>query len=67
MEPKKNDKNEFIYKTEIDPQTCKANLWLSKEKRGKGYIRSWDNTLLYINRQSRRTYYIPQGAILNIL
>ena len=36
---KKNDTNEFIYKTEIDPQTYKANLWLSKEKRG-GYIRS---------------------------
>ena len=34
---KKNDGNEIIYKTEIDPQTQKTNLWLSK---GKG--RGWD-------------------------
>ena len=31
---KKNDINEFIYKTEIDPQTQKANIWLPK---GKGW------------------------------
>ena len=27
---KKNDTNEFIYKTEIDSQTQKTNLWLPK-------------------------------------
>ena len=32
---KKNDTNELIYKTEIDSQTQKTNLWLSKGK-GKG-------------------------------
>ena len=32
----KNDTNELIYKTEIDPQTQKTNLWLSKEIVGGG-------------------------------
>ena len=27
MESKKNDMNELIYKTEIDSQTSKMNLW----------------------------------------
>ena len=61
----KNATNEFIYKTEIEPQTYKQT---------KGESRRWGNTLgvtvytlLYIKRQSRRTYYIAQGAILNIL
>ena len=31
----KNDTNELIYKTEIDPQTQKTNLWLPKGKGGK--------------------------------
>ena len=30
------DANELIYKTEIDSQTKKMKLWLSKEKGGKG-------------------------------
>ena len=30
------DTNELIYKTEIDSQTKKMKLWLSKEKGGKG-------------------------------
>ena len=30
----KNDTNELIYKTEIDSQTQKTNLWLPKEKWG---------------------------------
>ena len=46
----KNDTNELIYKTEIDPQTQKTNLWLSKGK-GEG-ISQEDRinryTLLYI-------------------
>ena len=28
----KNDTNELVYKTEIDPQTQKTNLWLPKRK-----------------------------------
>ena len=32
----KNDTNELIYKTEIDPQTEKINSWLPKEKWGEG-------------------------------
>ena len=31
-----SDTNELIYKTEIDSQTKKMKLWLSKEKGGKG-------------------------------
>ena len=31
----KNNTNELIYKTEIDPQTEKTNLWLPKGKGGK--------------------------------
>ena len=30
----KNDTNENIYKTEIDPQTWKINSWLPKGKQG---------------------------------
>ena len=33
---KKNDTKELIYKTEIDSQTQKANLWLPKGKVGGG-------------------------------
>ena len=31
---KKNETNELIYKIEIDSQTWKTNLWLSKENEG---------------------------------
>ena len=31
---KKIDTNELIYKTEVDPQTSKTNLWLPKGKVG---------------------------------
>ena len=34
MESKKNDTNELLYKTEIDPQTQKTNLRLPKGKGG---------------------------------
>ena len=34
VESKKNDTNELIYKTEIDPQTEKTNLQLQKGKVG---------------------------------
>ena len=31
---KKIDTNELIYKTDVDPQTSKTNLWLPKGKVG---------------------------------
>ena len=31
----KNDTNELIYRTEINPWTQKTNLWLPKGKEGK--------------------------------
>ena len=43
----KKDTNELIYKIEIDSQTQKTNLWLTKGKRGEGKIRSLG--LTYIN------------------
>ena len=33
---KKNNTKELIYKTEIDTQTQKTNLWLPKSKGGEG-------------------------------
>ena len=33
---KKIDTDELIYKTEIDSQIQKANLWLRKRKEGEG-------------------------------
>ena len=39
----KNDTNELIYKTEIDSQTQKANLWLPKGKSGgRNKLGVWD-------------------------
>ena len=35
----KNDTNELIYKTEIDSQPKKTNLWLPK---GKGGRETWN-------------------------
>ena len=47
----KNDTDELIYKTEIDSQTLKTNLWLPKAK-GRGGINEKFGinryTLLYI-------------------
>ena len=38
IKKKKKDTNELIYKTEIDSQTQKTNLWLPKGmRRGKTY------------------------------
>ena len=51
---KKNNTNELIYKTEIDPQTWKTNLWLPGGKGGRGINWKIGNdiyTLLYINPQ----------------
>ena len=37
---KKNDTNEIIYKTHIDSQSEKTNLWLPNGKEREGYLRS---------------------------
>ena len=37
----KKDTNELMYKTEIDPQTQKTNLWLPKQKQGNK-LGVWD-------------------------
>ena len=37
---KKKDTNELIYKTEIDSQTQKTDLWLSREGGGGG--KGWE-------------------------
>ena len=34
--------NELIYKTEIDTQTQKTNLWLPKRKGGRDKTGVWD-------------------------
>ena len=49
MEPKKNGRNEPIYKAEIESQMQKANLWLP---RGRGAGINWEieidiHTLIY--------------------
>ena len=38
----KNDTNELIYKSEIDSQTQKANLWLLKGKCMWDKSEAWD-------------------------
>ena len=40
---KNNDTNELKYKTEIDPQKLKTNLWLPGGKGGgRGKLGVWD-------------------------
>ena len=41
VESKKNDTNELMYKTEIDPQTEKTNLQLPKAKGGRDKLEIW--------------------------
>ena len=38
----KNGTNELIYKTEIDSETQKTDLWLQKGKWGRDKLRAWD-------------------------
>ena len=51
MESKKNDINGLIYKSELDPQTEKTNLWLPEEMGegvcGRRYIRSFRLTYIH--------------------
>ena len=38
----KNDTNELIYKTEIDSEAQKTDLWLPKGKWGRDKLRAWN-------------------------
>ena len=38
---KRNDTNEFIYKTETDSQTLRMSLWLLEEGWGEGTVREF--------------------------
>ena len=38
----KKDTSELIYKTEMDSQTQKTNLWLPKGRGEKDKLRYWD-------------------------
>jgi len=52
---KKNNTNDFIYKTEIDSQTWKTNLWLPKRTEGdKGLIRSLGLTDTHYYRENKQ-------------
>ena len=42
VDSKKNDTNELTYKTEIDSQTQKTNLWLPKGEGGRDKLGIWD-------------------------
>ena len=44
LKSKKDDTNDFIYRTETDSQTSKTNLWLLKGKGegGGGKLEGWD-------------------------
>ena len=42
LKKKKNDINEFIYKTEIDSQTQKTNLGLPKGNWGRNKLGDWN-------------------------
>ena len=39
---KKSGTNELIYKTEMDSQTEKTNLWLPKREGGRDKLGVWD-------------------------
>ena len=39
---KRKDASKLIYKTEIDPQTQKTNLWLPKVKKGGNTLEGLD-------------------------
>ena len=61
---KKKDTNELIYKTEIDPQTQKTNLWLPKGKDVGGINQEFGiniYTLLYIKQITNRDLLYSTG------
>ena len=69
LESKKNGTNEPIYKTEIESQIQKTNLWLPRE-RGGGM--NWETgvdiyTPVYINYITNKNYCITQGTLLSDL
>ena len=56
---KRNDTNEFIYKTETDSQTSRMSLWLLGEGWGEGTVREFGMdmyTQLYLKLITTRTY-----------
>ena len=48
MKSKKTDKNEFIYKTETDPQTLKTKLCLLEGKVGRDKLGIWINRYILL-------------------
>ena len=66
----KSDRNELIYKIEIDSQMKKTNLQLPKRRGDGGEINQEYkiniHTPLYI-KQSTKIDYIAQGTMFNIL
>ena len=61
---KKNDTNELIYKTEIESQMQKTNLWLPGGKHGGGI--NWEigidiYTLLYIKQITNKDLLYSTG------
>ena len=66
----KNDTNELIYKTEIDSQIQKTNLWLPKGKRkGRKNLKFEVNryTLLYIDRYNNKGLLYNTGNYIQCL
>ena len=60
----KYDTNELVYKTEIDSQTQKTDLWLAEEKAGGGI--NWEfgikkYTLLYIKQINNKDLLCSLG------
>ena len=63
------DTNEFIYKTETNPQTENKELPMGKRD-GRGKLGLWDeqiNPTKYKIDKITRTYCIAQGTILNVI
>jgi len=58
------DTDELVYKTEAEPQTQRAELWLpGEEGGGTGWsLGLADVNVIWIEWMSKRNYCIPQGA-----
>ena len=66
---KKTDKNEFIYKTEADPQTLKTKLCLLEGKVGRDKLGIWNNRyiLLHIKWMNGRNLLCSAGNYIQCL
>ena len=61
---KKNDINELIYKTEIDPQTLRTNLRLPKEEsKRRDKLGVWNQQLQGPTVQHRKPYLIAYNKL----